>query len=311
MQFKNTNPKHNNTNLKHNSWQHKLSVSFCSCCLFACIGLSPAVCQSAKANQSAPKADENSASKAAPKPKIPQFNPDRPGIADGSTLVGPHKFQIETGVQSEEHKDGDNHTRLIYTPTLFRYGLDNRYELRIESMGYQQARYSAPGTDTLTTRGYSPVSLGVKVHLQDSKPSNNNVSLGTILRVFPKSGSSDFRTNQTTGDLRLAADWTLSSLWNINPNVGVGFYQDETGKQYTSFLLPVTVNYNINPQMTVFLEPALQTPEQHSGGASLIYDTGITYIFNGNTQLDFSIGTGASGQTPPHPFLGAGISRRF
>lgn len=249
--------------------------------------------------------------KEADAPRVPVFNPDRPGIANGSTLVGPHKFQIETGIQSEEHKDGDNHTRLIYTPILFRYGLDNRYELRIESQGYEQARYSTPGTDTLTNRGYSPVSLGVKVHFQDSKPSTHNVSLGAILRVFPKSGSSDFRTNQTTGDVQLVADWTLSPLWSINPNISVGFYQDGTGKQYTTFLMPITINYNLTPQLTVFLEPALATPEQHSGGTSLIYDGGLAYIFGGDNQLDFGIGTGASGQTPPHPILGLGYSHRF
>lgn len=253
----------------------------------------------------------NTPGSTAPDSSGPTFNPDRPGIADGSTLVGPRKFQVETGVQTEQHKDGDNHTRLVYTPTLLRYGLDNRYELRVESLGYQNARYSAPATDTMTTDGYSPVSLGVKVHFQDSKPSTHNLSLGTILRVFPASGSSDFRTHHATGDLRLVADWTLSPLWNINPNVGVGFYEDGTGKTYTSFLLPITVNYNVTPQLTFFAEPALATPEQHSGGTSLIYDGGVTYIFSGNNQLDFSIGTGASGQTPPHPFVGFGFSHRF
>jgi len=183
--------------------------------------------------------------------------------------------------------------------------------MRVETLGYQQARYSAPGTDTMTTDGYSPVSLGMKMHFQDSKPETHNLSLGTILRVFPKSGSSDFRTNEITGDLRLVADWTLSSLWNINPNVGVGFYQDGTGRSYTAFLLPITINYNVTPQLTFFVEPALQTPEQRSGGTSLIYDGGVTYIFGGNNQLDFGIGTGASGQTPPHPFVGVGFSHRF
>jgi len=258
-----------------------------------------------------PTAPTPTAAATAPESNIPTFNPDRPGIADGSTLVGPQKFQIETGIQTEQHKDGDNHTRLIYTPTLLRYGLDNRYEIRVETLGYQQARYSAPGTDTLTTDGYSPVSLGVKVHFQDSKPTTHNLSLGTILRVFPASGSSDFRTHHVTGDLRLVADWTLSPLWEINPNVGIGFYEDGTGRTFTSFLLPITINYNITPQLTIFAEPALATPEQRSGGTSLIYDGGVTYIFGGNNQLDFGIGTGASGKTPPHPFLGVGFSHRF
>ena len=258
-----------------------------------------------------PTAPKPSASANAPESKVPTFNPDRPGIADGSTLVGPQKFQIETGVQREQHKDGDNHTRLTYTPVLLRYGLDNRYEMRVETLGYQRARYSAPGTDTMTTDGYSPVSLGVKIHFQDAKPETHNLSLGTIIRAFAPSGSSDFRTHHVTSDVRLVADLNLSSLWSINPNIGVGVYEDGTGRQYTAFLLPVTINYNVTPQLTFFVEPALQTPEQRSGGTSLIYDGGVTYIFGGNNQLDFGIGTGASGQTPPHPFVGVGYSHRF
>ena len=249
--------------------------------------------------------------RADPPASAPAFNPDRPGIADGSTLVGAGKFQIEAGVQTERHQDAGITTRLQYTPTLLRYGLDDRYELRVETAGYQHSRTSDPAAGTSSTAGYSPVSVGFKYHFQDAKPSTHNLSLGTIMRIFPASGSSAFLTDRVTGDLRLVADWNVSPLWSINPNIGVGVYEDGQGSQYVTALLPITIGYAVNSKIGLFVEPALQTPESKSGSASLIYDGGVTYLTDPSSQLDFSIGTGASGRTPPHPFIGLGYSHRF
>ena len=43
----------------------------------------------------------------------------------------------------------------------------------------------------------------------------------------------------------------------------------------------------------------------------MIYDAGVAYIVGHDIQLDLSVGTGAAGLTPPHPFVSAGISKRF
>lgn len=244
-------------------------------------------------------------------PSAPQFNPDRPGIANGSTLVGKDQFQIETGVQIEQHYDGATHLNLLYTPLLLRYGLSDHYELRVETMGLGQSRTTTPGADSRRTAGYFPVSLGMKYHFQDATPATHGVSLGSILRVFPRAGSSDFASQRLSGDLQLDVDWNLSSLWSINPNIGFGVYQDGTGRQFTTVLLPITVNYNVTPSVAVFAEPALSTPEALGGGKSVIYDGGVTYIFQKDNQLDFSVGTGVVGQTAPHPFVGFGYSHRF
>ena len=132
------------------------------------------------------------------------INPDRPGLADGSTVIGPRRFQIETAYQNEFRKDAGSTARNLFVPTLLRFGISNQWEARFESSTYTFARTTSPGTSAMETAGMSPFSLGVKYHFQDQTAVGKRASLGTIVRLFPASGSSDFRTNHTTGDLRLA-----------------------------------------------------------------------------------------------------------
>ncbi len=46
------------------------------------------------------------------------INPDRPGIADGSNVIGVKRLQIETGLQEEFRRDGDSREHTIFIPTL-------------------------------------------------------------------------------------------------------------------------------------------------------------------------------------------------
>lgn len=57
---------------------------------------------------------------------------DRPSVAYGSSVVGKNKTQIETGVQLEL-EDG-RHS--FSTPTTFRYGINDKIEVRVTSPLY-------------------------------------------------------------------------------------------------------------------------------------------------------------------------------
>lgn len=245
---------------------------------------------------------------AAPQPDL--INPDRPGIADGSGVIGPRRFQVEVGVQQEFRKDSGVSTRNTFIPLLVRVGIDSRWEGRIEGNSFNFLRTSDPMVGASNTAGLSPFSIGFKYHFQDQPGPGKRPSLGTIFRLFPASGSSAFLTNHTTGDLRLVADWALSDQWSLNPNVGIGIYEDGSGQAFTAGLFALTLNYNPTARVNPFLDLGFQGPEQRNGRSSLIFDAGVAFITSRSVQLDISYGTGALGRSTPHPFWSAGISIR-
>jgi hypothetical protein len=238
------------------------------------------------------------------------INPDRPGIADGSTTVGANRFQIETAIQAEFRGDDGEHDRTIFVPTLLRYGISKRWEVRVEGNGYTWVTQKDPATGTSHASGFAPTSIGLKYNFLDASGAERP-SIGAILRIFPPSGSGDFRTHVTTGDFRLAADWNFADQWSLNPNVGVGIYEDDANRVYHTGLFATTLNFNPSQVLNFFVDTGVQTNEAKHGATSVILDAGTAYIIGRDIQLDLSIGTGAAGATPPHPFVAAGFSKRF
>jgi hypothetical protein len=219
------------------------------------------------------------------------INADRPGIADSSAVVGPGIFQIEAGLE----RDHDGGERAIATPLLLRYGVSKEFEMRVEGNGYVHANGA---------NGFAPLSIGAKYHFHDAP------SLGIIARIFPPSGTGAQRSHATTADVRLAADIDLGGKWSINPNAGVASEDDGSGR-FGSGLAALTVQYNLSDRANVFVDGAVQSPEERRGGASVVVDAGTAWIAGRDTQFDISAGWRVRGSTAPNVFLAAGISRRF
>ncbi len=238
------------------------------------------------------------------------INPDRPGIADGSNVVGAGRFQIETGIQQEYRRNDGNDSRTLFLPTLLRLGLDKRFEFRVESNAYTWMKVTNATQGTMRTEGIAPASVGLKYHFIDAVD-EKLPSVGAILRYFPRSGTRDFKTTQATGDFRLVADWDFLPEWSLNPNVGVGIYQDDAQHLYTAGLFATTLSYNPSKKLNFFIDTGLQSPETKHGRTAVVVDLGTAYIVGQNIQLDFSAGSRVEGKTPPRLFLSAGISKRF
>jgi len=144
------------------------------------------------------------------------INPDRPGIADGSNVVGVGRFQIETGIQQEYRRHDGNDSRTLFLPTLLRIGFDKRFEFRIEGNAYTWMKVTNATQGTTHTEGIAPASVGLKYHFVDSLD-EKQPSVGAILRFFPRSGARAFKTTRATGDFRLVADWDFLPEWLAEP----------------------------------------------------------------------------------------------
>ena len=234
------------------------------------------------------------------------INADRPGIADGSKVVGQGRWQIEAGVQKEFRRAAGVSDQRVMAPLLLRAGIGQNWEFRLETNSYV-VQSSGGG---LREEGGAPVALGAKLQITD--PTERTApSLGLIARLMPPSGSGSFRSRRTSGDVRLAADWDFAPNWSFNPNLGVARAEDETGRTFWARTVAATLSYNPTALLNVFVDAGLQSPEKMGGRSSVIVDAGIAYLLSPDLQLDFSAGKGVRGNTAPRGFVSAGISTRF
>ena len=239
------------------------------------------------------------------------INPDRPGIADGSTVVGAKTFQIESGFHLEFRRSVDTREHTVFVPTLLRFGIGSRWEARIEGNTFTRVTTFDSADVSEQTSGFAPTSMGLKYHIYNSN-GDHQVSLGTIIRVFPAWGTKEFRTQHTTGDIRLAADWNFAPRLklSVNPNIGLARYEDDQGRLFTARLFAITLNYAPTTKLNPFIDVGIQSPEATGGQSSVILDGGVAYTIGRNLAIDTSIGTRLHGMTGPQPLLEFGISWR-
>ena len=238
------------------------------------------------------------------------INPDRPGIADGSRVISRAQWQFEVGLQNELRRpEAGTRTATTFAPTLIRFGIAERLEARVETNSIASTRTSGSGVPATRTTGYSPVSIGAKYQIYDSGVEGRH-SFGLIARLFPPTGSSEFRNTRYTGDVRLAADWDFAPKLSINPNLGVGSQEGDRGRTFAAALGALTLNYLPTERINPFVDVGAQDPEAPNGATAIVVDTGLAYIIGRDVQFDVSAGRGVRGSSPPRPFVAIGLSLR-
>jgi hypothetical protein len=224
---------------------------------------------------------------------------DRPGLADSSTVIAKGIVQVEVGVQWESRTN----SRSMFAPVLFRVGMSDRVEARVE--GNTIVTVKTDGLRRLS--GLSPTSLGLAFALKPA--ADGPIAAAVIGRVFPASGTGEFASHRVSGDARLVIDWDLADHLSINPNVGLGWYEGESGR-FLAGLLALTLTYSPQPHLMWFVDSGVQSPEAEGGSTAASVDGGVAYILGENCQFDVSLGTRAFGETPPRPFVAIGFAYR-
>ena len=224
---------------------------------------------------------------------------DRPGLADTGRTVGAGTVQFEVGLQWEQRGSQDSE----FVPALFRIGLGDRLEARIEGNTVTTAVIDGIRQTGLATTSFG-LAFAVVPDAEGHRP-----SVGIIARALPPWASSAFETQSVTGDVRLAAEWDVSEHVSINPNIGLGWYEGESGSFVTG-LFALTASYAPRPQVSWFIDSGVKFPEAEEGTTAVVFDGGVAYIPRENWQIDISAGTRAHGETPPRPFVAIGFAYR-
>ena len=237
------------------------------------------------------------------------INPDRPGFVESSNVVGRGIMQIETSFGEERNDAAGIEERTYTTPTLIRAGINDRWELRMETDG-RTIQHTTINGFTATVRGYSDIALGVKWHFTDEHTATHMPSTGWLFDVNMDTGSREFRGTGLRPSLRFVAEWTLPDDTSLGVMPGI-VYDKNDQHRFVSSMLAATYGKQFTPALRGFIEfAAQQLASKNDGGNIIAADTGMTWLLNKDMQLDVSIQRGFTDATPD--WLAAlGFSMRF
>lgn len=204
------------------------------------------------------------------------FTADRPGVATGTDVLNKGLFQWEVGA-AYDRTDNDDAVMHGYTfcNSLFRYGLTNTAELRLELNGvYEHSK----GSDRT---GLAPVIVGTKVKLYDSDNWLPTTSLLATLAL--PLGTKGFRPNNVAPSLYLLFANNLTEKLCLDYNVGLEWDGEDAGQ---TVFAAACLGYSFNDTFGAFVESYNYFPRH--GKAEWNADCGVTVQVAPRVQLDLS-----------------------
>ena len=227
---------------------------------------------------------------------------DRPDQTESAFLVPKGYFQIETGFGF--NKSSFDIIEYQMANTLFRYGLFNFLELRLNA-GYGLVSFPDdlpfPAKDY---SGFEPIFLGVKVPLVKEKGILPQVAFMGHLTL--PLASEEFNPDKVLPDFRFNFENTLSDRFSLAYNLGMQWY--DFGHSY---LYTVALGADMSEKVGVFIEPFgyFYSSQLVSFNADEHYlNGGLTYLIKDNIQLDGFFGSALSHK---EIFGGIGFSIRI
>ena len=224
---------------------------------------------------------------------------DRPDQTEASTTVPKGFFQIETGAMVEKDKVGGIETKEItYNTTLIKYGLTDRFELRIIQ------EFLATQVDGMrVSSGSGPLTLGTKIKMMDEHGIWPEMAL--LGHMTYRTGNADYKPSHVVPDFRFSMAHTLSDHLSLGYNLGAE-WDGETATATGLYTLSLAIG--LTDKLGIFLEVYGYMPDNSS--ADHRFDGGITYRIGNNFQFDVSGGVGLNDIAPDN-FLSGGISWRL
>lgn len=235
----------------------------------------------------------------------PEMVTDRPTYSISSSNLPAQSFQIETGLIYEKTAEpGYDFDQWYLATTLFRYGLWNRFELRMASH-YHCTNGVITETQTDTTeQGFGPLNLGFKVHVIKEKGIRPEIAITADI-TLRHIGSESYRPIFSYPTARFVATHTLLENLSLGYNAGFAY----NGRNADGFFLySAYLSYRILPKLSLFGE--VYGNFDHGNLPNHRIDGGLTYALRHNIQVDCSAGTGFD-KYVDKSFVSAGFSWRI
>lgn len=217
---------------------------------------------------------------------------DRPDTAESSEAVGKRHLQIETSFGFAHDKEGGSTTNIYSFPSLFRFGIFEPLELRLETETFAWKTETGENTQN----GFTDLAVGAKAHFIDNK--GWRPSLGALFHLNIPTGKAPFSSGVAEPIFKVLADWDLPRDFSFGLNIGFDVpARDDANQKYARFLYAVSVGHPLpflEERFRVFLETAALIPMKQNKPDEHTLDSGITFALTKSVQLDTFVQIGLS-----------------
>ncbi len=229
---------------------------------------------------------------------IPRIETDRPDQTESPVTTPKKYFQAELGFNREQYKDGT--IRYLHPAGLYKYGISNRVELRVEAPILTEV----PPAPLKQASGLEAVELGTKVALFEEKGWRPKTSF--IAHVgFPFLSSKQFRPDNIAAIWRFTCQNTLTPYAGLGYNAGMFWDGNNSAPVYFYTFSP---GFNIGRSWYAYIEAfgfmsKGQLPEHDIA-------VGTAWFISNDVKIDLSGGMGID-PSPLNNYVALGLSFRF
>lgn len=206
---------------------------------------------------------------------------DRPDQTESSSILIKGSLQIESGILIGSTKDISFSKEILLAPTLLsRYGISKNVELRLLTE-------FASIKDKITTAaitGFNNLQLGAKIQLL--KKEGLNTKIAFISHAIIPTAKDELSLNKLGTINKLSISHELTNKIGLGYNIGY----DNFGFGRGNFTYSLAIGFEITKLVGFYIEPYGEIVEFDNYVSN--FDTGFTYLFKDNCQLDVSFGTG-------------------
>ncbi|MBT8395433.1 MAG: transporter [Gemmatimonadetes bacterium] len=218
---------------------------------------------------------------------------DRPGLGNGSAVIGTGIFQLELGA---EYAVGGGTDFYSFGQGLLRYGLAGGVELQALLNSFTLVRGS-----THDREGFSDIGLGMKVRVL---PPAEKLSLSILSTILLPTGSRPFSSEEAIPALALLGDLPLSGRVGLTGNLGYSAFMADAENQLTLILTP-SVSLSSDVSISAYGGYAgfyADSGNTHYG------EGGVTWLPSADLQLDLN---GGFNLDSGDYFFGVGVATRW
>ena len=227
---------------------------------------------------------------------LPSIQLDRPDQTECPFITPKKYIQIENGFTIENRTN--NQKSYIYPTTLWNYGVNEKFELRLITEFVSERNLGKVET------GISPIVLGFKTSLFEEKGILPKTSfIGHI--TTSKIGSKKFQTENIAPSFRFTMQHTITEKISLAYNLGAE-WNGETPEQ--TYIYTLTTGVSLTNKIGCYAEVYgfindYNRPDHR-------FDGGLTYLINDDFIADISSGFGIKTSELKN-YVSLGISYRF